>query len=208
MLGLVPEYYRRSATVAYPADRGSSQRNGRGRCTQHLGRLDPPPPRLRWASFDELECGERWWLAGRSAERAEVHLRSFRSYGGQTSRDRARSLEAAGVAPRARNEVCRSKPGRVAETRSSEARDGGGGGSRTRNRHDRQLIDGARLLVLTRSFSGSYCGSPTPPPSSRVNQNRPHSWRDIGGAGTVCPPPKLRAGSRRLHSRGQIRNDF
>ena len=65
----------------------------------------------------------------------------------------------------------------------------GGGGSRTRSRHDRQLIDGARLLVLTRSFSGSYCGSPTPPPSSRGNPNRPHSWRDIGGGGSGLPPP-------------------
>lgn len=48
-----------------------------------------------------------------------------------------------------------------------EGESNGGGGSRTRTWRDRELIDGARLLDLTRSFDGSCRRSSTSPTSSR-----------------------------------------
>jgi len=56
-------------------------------------------------------------------------------------------VEAAGVVPRATFEGRRSKPRRVVDTRPSEVRDGGGGGSRTRVRE----YAVAALYMLSRS---------------------------------------------------------
>ena len=50
---------------------------------------------------------------------------------------------------------------RFAEGEPKGESNGGGGGSRTRTKRDRELIDGARLLGLTRSFDGTCCRSPT-----------------------------------------------
>src|SRR5262245_44790774 len=49
-------------------------------------------------------------------------------------------VEAAGVVPSATFEERRSKPRRVADARPSEARDGGGGGSRTLRRRVSKLL--------------------------------------------------------------------
>src|SRR5439155_11175706 len=63
---------------------------------------------------------------------------------------------------------------------------GAGGGSRTRTSRDHEQPDGARLLGLTRFFGGDYRCSPTSLTSSRNTRNRPCSWRDLGGAGTMA----------------------
>jgi len=111
---------------------------------------------------------------------------------------------------RARSACCRSRKVRRGSTTSTNmsgwsrrrrrrnarrtrqrkrAKVGGGGGSRTRIRRDRELIDGARLLGLTRSLGSSCRRSPTSLTSSRNTRNRPGSCRDIGGGGTMLPPP-------------------
>jgi hypothetical protein len=78
----------------------------------------------------------------------------------------------------------------------------GGGGSRTRTQCDHELIDGARLLELSRSLGGSCRLSLTSLTSSRNTRNPTLSLERYWRRRDDAPAADARGCSRRLHTTG------